>query len=222
PGDGYFLSDKVVAVTGAGRGIGRAVALAAAAEGARLVVNDYGVAVDGADPSGDVADGVAEDARPALRHPHRLHQRQPPGFGLPGQLQRGQGRLHLPGAQCRPGPAQVRRDRQRRGPGGPYAHVGGRPHRTGRDRRARGRGSPGGLPAVGPRADVGVTGQVYTVDGPKIAVWAQPRELRAAYAEGAWTPERIADALPTTVGTDPMPLLEQARRQHEPDALPGY
>jgi NAD(P)-dependent dehydrogenase (short-subunit alcohol dehydrogenase family) len=70
--------------------------------------------------------------------------------------------------------------------------------------------------------DAGVTGQVYTVAGPRIAVWAQPRELRAAYAEGAWTPERIADALPTTVGTDPMPLLEQARRQHEPDALPGY
>ncbi|MGW0699589.1 SDR family oxidoreductase [Streptomyces sp. NPDC002867] len=54
----------------------------------------------------------------------------------------------------------------------------------------------------------GVTGQVYTVAGPKIAVWAQPRELRAAYAEGgAWTPERIARTLPGTVGTDPMPLL---------------
>ncbi|NWF27917.1 SDR family oxidoreductase [Streptomyces sp. PKU-EA00015] len=56
----------------------------------------------------------------------------------------------------------------------------------------------------------GITGQVYTVAGPKIAVWAQPRELRAAYAEGgAWTPERIARTLPGTVGTDPMPLLSQ-------------
>ena len=57
--------------------------------------------------------------------------------------------------------------------------------------------------------DEGITGQVYTIAGPKIAVWAQPRELRAGYAEGAWTPERIADFLPGTVGVDPMPLLEQ-------------
>jgi NAD(P)-dependent dehydrogenase (short-subunit alcohol dehydrogenase family) len=55
-----------------------------------------------------------------------------------------------------------------------------------------------------------ITGQVYTIAGPKIAVWAQPRELRAGYAEGGpWTPERIADFLPGTVGVDPMPLLEQ-------------
>jgi hypothetical protein len=54
-----------------------------------------------------------------------------------------------------------------------------------------------------------ITGQVYTIAGPKIAVWAQPRELRAAYAEEPWTPERIADFLPGTVGTDPMPLLER-------------
>lgn len=55
-----------------------------------------------------------------------------------------------------------------------------------------------------------ITGQVYTIAGPKIAVWAQPRELRAGYAEGAaWTPERIADFLPGTVGTDPMPMLAQ-------------
>ncbi|GFN06149.1 hypothetical protein Smic_47050 [Streptomyces microflavus] len=53
-----------------------------------------------------------------------------------------------------------------------------------------------------------ITGQVYTIAGPKIAVWAQPRELRAGYAEGAaWTPERIADFLPGTVGVDPMPML---------------
>lgn len=50
------LQDKVVAITGAGRGIGRAVALLCAAEGARVVVNDFG-----GDP-----DGQGRDAAPAL------------------------------------------------------------------------------------------------------------------------------------------------------------
>jgi hypothetical protein len=52
-----------------------------------------------------------------------------------------------------------------------------------------------------------ITGQVYTVAGAKIAVWAQPRELRSAYASGGWTPEMIAEFLPGSVGVDPMPLL---------------
>ena len=34
------LQDKVIIVTGAGRGIGREIALLCAAEGARVVVND--------------------------------------------------------------------------------------------------------------------------------------------------------------------------------------
>jgi len=50
-----MLQDKVVVVTGAGRGIGRAVAIACAQAGAAVLVNDPGVAHDGS----------GADARPA-------------------------------------------------------------------------------------------------------------------------------------------------------------
>ena len=59
------LDDKVIAITGSGRGIGRAVALAAAAEGAAVVVNDYGVSMDGKEPTSEVADAVVEEIRRA-------------------------------------------------------------------------------------------------------------------------------------------------------------
>src|SRR2546426_954371 len=60
-----MLNDKVIAITGAGRGIGRAVALACAAEGAKIVVNDFGVGMDGAEPSSEVASAVVAEIEAA-------------------------------------------------------------------------------------------------------------------------------------------------------------
>ncbi|MCT9009777.1 SDR family oxidoreductase [Streptomyces sp. NPDC054766] len=56
---------RVVIVTGAGRGLGRAHALAYAAEGARLVVNDLGVGLDGSPGPDSPARRVAEEIRAA-------------------------------------------------------------------------------------------------------------------------------------------------------------
>jgi NAD(P)-dependent dehydrogenase (short-subunit alcohol dehydrogenase family) len=60
-----FLEDKVVAITGGGRGIGRCIALDAAAAGAKVVVADYGVAMDGSAPSSEVANGVVAEIETA-------------------------------------------------------------------------------------------------------------------------------------------------------------
>jgi NAD(P)-dependent dehydrogenase (short-subunit alcohol dehydrogenase family) len=59
------LEGKVVAITGAGRGIGRAVAEFCAGEGAAVVVNDYGVSIDGNEPTSEVADEVVDGIKAA-------------------------------------------------------------------------------------------------------------------------------------------------------------
>lgn len=57
------LKDKVVAVTGAGRGIGREIALECARQGAAVIVNDFGGAADGQGGDSGPAHEVVEEIK---------------------------------------------------------------------------------------------------------------------------------------------------------------
>jgi NAD(P)-dependent dehydrogenase (short-subunit alcohol dehydrogenase family) len=59
------LEGKVVVVTGAGRGIGREIALAMSREGAKVVINDLGVQLDGATEKENPAEDVVAEIRAA-------------------------------------------------------------------------------------------------------------------------------------------------------------
>ncbi len=56
-----------------------------------------------------------------------------------------------------------------------------------------------------------VTGQVYTANGNKIAVWNQPREVRSMFASDRWTPEEIERRLDTEISQERMALMDKGK-----------
>jgi NAD(P)-dependent dehydrogenase (short-subunit alcohol dehydrogenase family) len=62
---GKNLAEQVVIVTGAGRGIGREIALLAAAEGASVVVNDLGSSTEGSGSDAGPAQAVVDEIKAA-------------------------------------------------------------------------------------------------------------------------------------------------------------
>ena len=283
-----FLEGKVVAITGGGGGIGRAVALAAADAGAKVLVADFGVGMAGEDPSSEVAEAVVSEITKAggeaiavaddiskMEAGERLIATAVDTWGRIDGVVAVAGilrermlfnmsedewdaviRTHLKGHfTVFRAAASVMRKQEGGGAligftsgafqgsvaqanyaaakGGIVSFVRSAAvglHRYGVTANAiapvaRTRMSanvPSELAEMGDAEDVApmvvyllsdkakhVTGQVYTVVGSKIAVWNQPTEVRAMWADGRWTPEQIADRLDDNVGQERMPMIDR-------------
>ena len=55
-----------------------------------------------------------------------------------------------------------------------------------------------------------VTGQVYTVNAGRVAVWNQPVEVREMRKDGRWTVDELAARF-DEVGQEPMPILDRLK-----------
>jgi NAD(P)-dependent dehydrogenase (short-subunit alcohol dehydrogenase family) len=279
------LDDKVIAITGSGRGIGRAVALAAATEGAAVVVNDYGVSMDGKEPTSEVADAVVEEIKSAggravanansvttmeggasivqsgidtfgridgvvcvagiLRERMLFNMSEDEWdpviethlkgtftvFRAAAAVFRAQKSGRMIGFTSGAFAASVAQANYSAAKGGIVSLV--RSAAAGMQKygvtanciapvaKSRMSGQvPFGL-EMGEPEDVApmvafllgdrarhVTGQVYTANGGRLAVWNQPIELREMRTEGRWSPDGIADRF-DELGQEPMPILER-------------
>ena len=280
-----YLEGKTIAVTGAGRGIGRAVALGCAAAGANLVVNDYGVSIDGQDPDSEIANAVVAEIAAAggqatavadsvttMAGGARIVQAAVDTYGRVDGVVCVAGILrermlfnmaedewdpvietHLKGTftvfraaapvfrQQKSGTmigftsgafaASVAQANYSAAKGGIVSLV--RSAAAGMNKygvtanciapvaKSRMSGAvPFGL-EMGEPEDVApmvafllsdrareVTGQVYTVNAGRIAVWNQPMEVREMRKDGRWTVDEIASRF-DEVGQEPMPILER-------------
>jgi NAD(P)-dependent dehydrogenase (short-subunit alcohol dehydrogenase family) len=293
------LERRVVAVTGAGRGIGREIALLMAAAGARVVVNDLGAAADGSGGAEAPADEVVRDIRRAggeavasydsvttMAGGERIVQAALEHFGRIDVVVNNAGivrdrmvfnmteeewdaviAVHLKGSFALTRAAAPRFREQRWGrfinmtstsglvgnPGqanyaaaklgivgltrvtaldmarynvtanciSPFAWtrlIGTIPTDT-PEQKAR----VAKLEKMSPR-DVaplavylasddaaGVSGQIFGVRGKEIFVFSQPRPVRAIHHGDGWTPERLAETFPGTLGRHLVPLEGSAQ-----------
>jgi NAD(P)-dependent dehydrogenase (short-subunit alcohol dehydrogenase family) len=283
---GDYLQGKSIAVTGAGSGIGRAVAIACAAEGANVVVADYGVGIAGENPSSEVADAVVNEITGAggtavavadtvttMEGGRRIVETAVDTWGridgvvcvagilrermlfkmseaewdpvvethLKGhftvfraaaEVMRAQESGTLIGFTSGAYAGSVAQANYASAKGGIVSLVRSAAvglHRYGITANciapvARTRMSMN-VPTeldMGEPEDVAplvvfllsdrarhITGQVYTANGPKIAVWNQPGEVRAMFAPGRWTPSEIEARLDAEVGQEKMGMIER-------------
>jgi NAD(P)-dependent dehydrogenase (short-subunit alcohol dehydrogenase family) len=290
-----MLDGKVVAVTGAGRGIGRAVALDCAKAGARVVVADYGVEMDGSEPTSEVADAVVAEITAAGGEAIAVAGdvstmangaaivdagidtwgyfdgavcvagilRERMLFNMTEEEFDDVVRVHLKGTFTvyKHAAAYFRKAER---PGSLVAFTSGvwALGAVGQPNYAAAKGGivsfsystalamarynvranviapvartrmsanvPAEIEEMGDAEDVApmavflqsdeaadITGQVYTAVGNKVAVWSQPREVRAMYNDGRWTPEQIASRLMSTVKTEPLPFFAMVAGRRE-------
>jgi NAD(P)-dependent dehydrogenase (short-subunit alcohol dehydrogenase family) len=286
------LEGKTVAVTGGGGGIGREVALASAQEGANVVVADYGVAMDGSEPSSEVADGVvaeitgsggnaiavagdvstmevgeqivtaavdtwgsidgvvcvagnlrermlfnmSEDEFDAViavhlkghftvyRHAAAVMRKQDTGGSIvgftsgafTGSIAQANYAAAKGGivALTRSAALGLKRYNINANCIAPVANT----RMSANVPFEIEMGEPSAIApmAVHLMSDAGreVTGQIYTVVGPRISVWTQAEELRSMFAPGdEWTVDAIAERLPATVGTEEHPTFAELEKR---------
>lgn len=283
-----FLEGKVVAITGAGRGIGRSVALDSARAGAKVVVADYGVEIDGTEPSSTVADSVVAEIE-------ALGGEAVAVASDVGTMGGGEAVIdaamdvwgRIDGAVCVAG---ILRERmlfnmtedefdqvirvhlkgtftvyrhaaaimRKQDGGGSLVSFTSGIWALGSVAQANYSAAKGGVVSLNYSAAVGlqrygvranviapvartrmsanvpmelaengepedispmavylmseeaahITGQVYSVVGNKIAVWSQPKEVRAMFNDQRWTPETIDERLMATVKFERLPFLD--------------